>query len=405
MKLIHAAALCGLAAVAAISSALADPISDERKDAVEPLSSSDGRSAGPTFLNAVAIEASTSDTKANISFAGFLPAAPIGDYFLYQLQGEAPVSKGSTDDVAIGTLSGLTAGASASTSVTAMWWPHQSPDMTGALRATCDAEFPNLIPGYQWNEGAQLGADNISCDKSLFTAPKLKQFIDAATAMAKKCTEKPPTLPADVAMCKRLKEQPPKLSRRAENEGYLRNVVEKIDAVEARATPATLLTLGAKVNRKKANYFAEPDYTKLKDHHTTGYGGNLTLSHVRNSWMVLGGYALEKNYQAKPDVEVCTPIEDSTSTKCITGPIGEPTHSFTRMLFVEGRVLIIAQRLAVAPRAEYDFEKSNYAVRLPIYIAPNKSKLLTGGIALGYTDKDDEGFGISVFVGKAFSFF
>lgn len=121
--------------------------------------------------------------------------------------------------------------------------------------------------------------------------------------------------------------------------------------------------------------------------------------------MFSGGFSVEKSYKSNSDVEVCTPIENSTSTKCITGPIGAPTHSYARILFAETRLLIVAEKFAIAPRAEYDFKASKYAVRLPIYIAPNKAKALTGGIGLGYTNKNDEGFGASVFVGKAFSFF
>lgn len=49
-------------------------------------------------------------------------------------------------------------------------------------------------------------------------------------------------------------------------------------------------------------------------------------------------------------------------------------------------------------------------MRLPIYLAPDKEKALTGGIALGYADKGKdemkaEGFGASVFIGKVFSFY
>jgi len=41
---------------------------------------------------------------------------------------------------------------------------------------------------------------------------------------------------------------------------------------------------------------------------------------------------------------------------------------------------------------------------LPIYFAPDKSKALTDGVTLGYVTQGD-GFGVEVFVGKAFRLF
>jgi hypothetical protein len=394
-----------LALVTIATSIRAASIDEQQRRALEPLSS-DGKSTGPTFLDSASIEASTSDTKVAVSIAGYLPKAPLGDYSLYQLGGQAPVSKGSEDDIDIGTLSGLTAGASANGSLSAMWWPHQTTAVTSDLGRVCDQEFRDLVPGYEWTEGSLTGED-FGCDRSLFSPEKLKKFVESINAARMKCVEYGEHVPAsEDNKCTRLKaHSEARLTPDASDSKRLRRVLNRIDAVERRASPVTLLTLGAKVNRKKSNYFAESDFTKLTKNHSTGYGASITYSYLKGSRMLSGGFSLEKSYKSNSDVEVCSPIEGSTSLQCITGPIGEPTHTYARIVFAETRWLVVAERLAVAPRAEYDFTGSNYAVRLPIYIAPNKDKALTGGIAISYTDKDDEGFGASVFVGKAFSFF
>ncbi len=66
--------------------------------------------------------------------------------------------------------------------------------------------------------------------------------------------------------------------------------------------------------------------------------------------------------------------------------------------------MIVTGAFAVAPRIEYDLTSSKFAAKLPIYLAPDKNKTLTGGITLGYVTHGD-GFGAAVFVNKAFSFF
>ena len=65
----------------------------EKSAILEPLSAASAKSSAvPTFSNAASIEAGASDTKASLTFAGYLPQTVMGNYLHYELGGDAPVS-------------------------------------------------------------------------------------------------------------------------------------------------------------------------------------------------------------------------------------------------------------------------------------------------------------------------
>jgi hypothetical protein len=228
--------------------------------------------------------------------------------------------------------------------------------------------------------------------------------VSGLDAQRKACLKGESKPPPD--KCDRLKELgEPKLLPAADLARKLKEIGYAWATEEMPVIPAHFFTLAAKANRAKANYFLAPDLTKLKKDHVTGYAGSASYSYFRKSFLLTGGFSLERSYKNSDEVEVCTPIPDTTSTQCISGAIGAPSYGYARIGFAEGRWLLGRGKIAIAPRAEYDFTGSTYAVRVPVYLAPTKDKSLIGGIAVGYTNKDDEGLGISVFIGKAFSFF
>jgi hypothetical protein len=369
-----------------------------------PISSADAQSAGPSFLDAATIEAGTSDTKVNIGISGFMPKSGSGDwYHQFGLGGEAAVTKGSTDDVTVGTLSGLSKGSSARASFSFIHWKRLTQEEADTQLAFCRTHFTGLIGDYTWDE-APLSLANAGCDRGLFTAERLMKIAEGLEARRKECAE---------GKSKLKPEQCALIIARGEAKVVPATVlIEKLPVIVSAwaeqmlpRAPAHFINLGTKVNRAKANYFAEIDFTQLQKEHTTGYGGSASYSYFRRPYLLTGGFSIEKSYKNNDEVEVCTPLPDTTALRCITGSIGPPTRTWARIGFAEARWLVGNGRVGIAPRAEYDFTGSTYAVRVPIYLAPDKKKSLIGGIALGYTDKDDEGFGVSVFVGKAFSFF
>jgi hypothetical protein len=392
------------------------------KATVQPLSSPDGKSSSPNFQNTASIQAGTSDTKATLSLGGFVPSpTSLIDYLRVQIGGDAPVSKGSMDDTDIGTVSGLTAGASANAGISAFWWPHQSEQFIGDQDAVCDSYLPVLIAGYRF-EQASDSHFRFPCAASSFTVETLQALADALTKIQTQCegyvtTGKPaPTdqvkdkttndYPATKKECDALAGSPTsaELTAAAKNPAKLKAIRDQIKGLAGEASGVTVLTLGSTVNRQKVSFFNKSDLSTLINDHSTGYGVNLTLSLVEKSYMLDGGLSYEKTFKSGTATQVCSPISGSTSTKCQTGTIGDPPGMFSRILFFEGRVLIIANQLAVAPRTEYDFTAKKFAFKVPLYFAPDATKALTGGVTLGYVS-GGEGFGASVFVGKQFSFY
>jgi hypothetical protein len=385
--------------------ALAQDEAQNRNWALRPLSTADGQSSGPTFLDAATIEAGTSDTKANIGISGFLPKSGSGDWYQqYGFGGEAAIAKGSSEDASVGSLSELSKGSSAKASYSWIHWRRLTKEEFDLRLTFCREKFPGLIGKYGWDDAQLIPEDVASCDSGLFTAERLAKVVGALEVQVKACAEGKSKLPTE--KCDRLKELgEPKLLPAPALDKVLNEIQMAWAVQEMPAGPAHFISFGAKANRAKANYFVLPDLTELKKDHVTGYGGTASYSYFRRSYLLTGGFSLERSYKNNDEVEVCTPIPDTTSTQCITGAIGAPKYGYARIGFAEGRWLLGKGKIAIAPRAEYDFTGSTYAVRFPVYLAPDKNKSLIGGIVVGYTDKDDEGLGISVFIGKAFSFF
>ena len=433
---------------------------EAQKNAIlEPLSSASAQTATvPSFSNAASIEAGTSDTKASLTFAGFVPQTILGNYLHYEVGGDAPVStKGSTDEVDIGTVSGLSAGASAHGSISAMWWPHQSDSALRMMGDICAKALPTLIPGFTIAEVFWLSDVDGDCSRSLFKKEMLQKIVDGLNATINQCrslaikTEqserdaadaetvatkdparatamrpKPPTATEDVTdkqrqlQCNALMKHPELLTtslgrsvfnpqakvvlKNTDNPSTLNGILAQINQSDRTLSHVTLLTIGTKVNRQKDAYFNKSDLTTLIKDHTTGYGANITLSQIRGNALYAGGLSYEKTYKSDDPTQVCSPVKGSTSLKCPSGTIGAPKEMFSRILFAETRVLVKTGVFALAPRLEYDVTASKFAAKLPLYFAPDKTKALTGGIALGYVTHGD-GFGASVFVNKAFSFY
>jgi hypothetical protein len=386
------------------------PVEPPNHSYLEPLSAPGAKSGAPSFLDSASIETGTADTKATISFGGYIPKfLPSTDYLHYQINGEAPIStKGSTDEVDIGTVSGLTAGASAHAEISAILWPRGSELSDIDFTDFCESTVQKLIPGYTRSIVAAAKSDP-QCGNSFLTKDNLERIVKDVNAARADC-QKPDAdqkLGLTHAACQAVlgPGRPAALIPDARDEKYLKNLDgNRLAQWQRSEKPLTLFTLGTTVNRQKVGYFNTSDLSTLIQDHTTGYGVNFTASRISGALMYSGGFSYEKAYKNNDTVQVCSPVSRSTSLKCPAGAIGAPKEMFSRIVFTEARWLVKSDVFAIAPRLEYDFTASKFAAKLPIYLAPNKDKVLTGGIALGYVTHGD-GFGASVFVNKAFSLF
>jgi hypothetical protein len=142
--------------------------------------------------SAAVIEAGTSDTKATLSVVGYAAGAPISfvDYLRFQLRGEAPVStKGSTDDVDIGTTSGLTAGASLHGEISGIWWPDLKQDVVKNMQAFCHAHFQELVGDMTLEEIAFSGSSDTCANATFFRPGAPKTIVDRFNAKVKRCND------------------------------------------------------------------------------------------------------------------------------------------------------------------------------------------------------------------------
>ena len=212
--------------------------------------------------------------------------------------------------------------------------------------------------------------------------------------------------PATKADCDHVAGAPAKavLTPDGSDEAHLDSLARRLRSINSKAGDVIVLTLGTTVNRQKVSYFNKEDLSTLINSHSSAYGADLSLSFIRSRYMLDGGLSYEKTFKTEMATQICSPISKSTSTKCQTGTIGDPPGQFSRIAFVEGRVLLITSALAVSPRVEYDVTGSKLGLTLPVYFAPDKNKALTGGVTLGYVTHGT-GFGASLFVGKSFSFY
>lgn len=128
------------------------------------------------------------------------------------------------------------------------------------------------------------------------------------------------------------------------------------------------------------------------------------------NWSVRARAAYGKTYSSPDDAQICRTVTGSTDPECIKGPDGLPKKNYTGLVAFEGRKLFALEDLAgpnkigIAPLVSYDFDKKNFNVELPIYLAPGKDGKLSGGLKLAYSSKDDD-FGIGLFIGVPFSVF
>lgn len=128
------------------------------------------------------------------------------------------------------------------------------------------------------------------------------------------------------------------------------------------------------------------------------------------NWSVRARAAYGKTYASPDDGQICRTVTGATDPECIKGPDGLPKKNYTGLVAFEGRKLfsldnlVGTNKIGVAPLVSYDFEKKNFNVELPIYLAPDKDGKLSGGLKLAYSSKEDD-FGVGLFIGVPFSVF
>lgn len=406
----------------------------------------------------IVLEAGDADGRATARVAKALvaPQGKDGELVItprFALTLSAPFDSKKADKVDVGSLSGLTAGTTGTLDVSFLFYRDPTAEDDQNLVTVCTELLKALLVDHEWDDVSDAG---FSCDHSLFTLDRLKEVVGVLNerrAECNKCSnsgaDKPSrcalvtlairqacggdgTQPSPAALCALARAerteacaQCDKLAagcKRLDPRGEAaleKDAQTTLDANRKRIARADRnsfpryhgFNASFKANREDFTYvLADAPTADPTTAEKQGYGVSLAYSYLGETSLWAGGYSHERTYKAGKKTTLCNPLGSTGSTTCNEASIGAPKLETAELAFVENRLLVSKGKFAIAPRGEYDFKTSDWGVRVPLYFIPSvkPADALTGGVAVGYTESDDEdldGWGITVFVSKAFSFF
>lgn len=157
------------------------------------------------------------------------------------------------------------------------------------------------------------------------------------------------------------------------------------------------VTARFKVGRQKFNFTTPGTFVDTSDtlnsYAVTGGAGVLTDT----AGLLHASYQYQSDYELKTAEQICSPIADSTSTRCREISIGRPTRKIRNLLQFEVRKYF-SDSFALNPKVTYDLRGEAWSVRLPLFLFQSKEGGLNGGISVGWRS-DTKAFAISAFVG------
>jgi len=390
-----------LLVLAAVPGFSAELTALQKTDAAAP-----GPSGSGGVDSRVSLEATDGDAKATARLAG--NSLSREQYFRYALTVSAPFDSKKQDHVDIGTLSGLTAGTSVTADVSWRIRPPQSGADEVAIKKVCEEGVPELIKDFKWEVVSVYTAK--TCTQGFMTVEEISATIARMNAALEKCKAAPvdPTTGEALPECKALHDYPEKAEATPSMPLLVRVAYDKVDRASLHALHDFWMLNGAVTyNERKFNYVLPSDPTTALKQQRSGAGVTASATYVADTWLTTFGYSHEKSYESGAGTQICSPIGTTGSLSCGDATLGAPDKTATELGFVEARAAFTHRHeliFAIAPRVEYDFKASDWAVRFPFYFVANSAGQLTAGVALGYTHKKDD-FGASVFISKPFQFF
>ena len=169
--------------------------------------------------------------------------------------------------------------------------------------------------------------------------------------------------------------------------------------------------LDASVGRKNISFLDLANFTSVNAEGTTYEVGLYKgLADRAGNWSARARIARSRSYKPQSSIEVCQPINGGPQLQCLSGPNGRAKEVSSFQVSGEFRTLFTvgsgsgAFNAAVAPLITYDIDENEFALDVPLYLAPRKDGALNGGVRIGYRSDKDE-IGIGLFVGVPFSVF
>ncbi len=308
----------------------------------------------------------------------------------------------------LGDISGLTTGTNAKLQGGLMWWARVNRDAVFMIDETCSKAVQDLYEpewgtqnySFAWprdnpveqteTESALLFQNQgVQCDKMLSSDDGMKAAVDTVNTANK--THKDFKLPPV-----RLKKRP------AHSREWHWRELQAVQQKVQHASQGMTFTITA--NRQELDYADAAAPATINEVSKYGYGASLGYTLILHQSVLLAAVSYEQVYQGGEDTQICSPIGTTGSFMCQNAALSAPAEKEDEILSVEYRTIIPWHiSIAIAPRVQYSFQQSQFGVRLPIYVAPDPKHVLDGGIAFAWTEEDH--FGVSIFVSKAFKFF
>lgn len=356
-----------------------------------------------------AIEAGTDKTTASGKI-GYAWSVGGDNAWKLALSAKAPFDPEKEKQKDLGTLSGLTAGTSAQLEIGVFNWPKvnfkgMDEVCRDAIEEMFNGTYSWLVTGEPYSNRYKYfnwgGKDKVlggaRCEAILSSREGLENAIKARNEATR---ADPPaaseTAPADAIT-------PENWDEIQKKHLVLYRAAKHQTPDQRPRRGAQGVTLAITANRQTFAYADVAAPAMAAEETKNGFGVSVAYTFVGDRFVAGGGFAWERSYEGEEEQQVCSPIGTTGSTSCRDTALAAPTDKEDRLVFAEVRAALPIFGLAISPRVEFSLEESEYAVKLPIFVARDSKKVLNGGIALGWDEEND--FGATVFVGKSFDFF
>jgi hypothetical protein len=374
------------------------------KDQLQNHDAPNGTSTATTYVSKVSVETSTDKSTATLDLSDRLYSNQAGDYYNLAFSAKAPFDSSKSDTLDLGDLSGLTAGTQAHLALSwSRWTPITAQGVQDIEALQKSSYIAQLYGAYPWktahsDEGPTL-QDAVSNAKLEPTPLSLikdqASYLQIVAELNKLIAAYNQANPGKPKLVPVKPNSDFKELAAAAKESYLGTVVRYAPP----SIPSIALSLDG--NNQSFSWVTPQAPTKINKEGKNGVGASIVATELGTNWLASVSFGYTRSYMAQPQGQICSPISGSTSTNCVTASLGQPKKTTGRIISVEFRDRIFAS-LAVSPQVQYSEVDSKWAVKLPIYVVADATKVLNGGVTLGWTTADH--FGAAIFIGKAFSF-
>jgi len=163
----------------------------------------------------------------------------------------------------------------------------------------------------------------------------------------------------------------------------------------------TMWGVEGSIGRKEREYFTAEAQEADEDREAMAFSVMGGLHLQRSS--VFAKLTGKRDYEEGETVQRCTAVENALGLEsCKQLPFGRAEEKESLVVAVE----LVRQftGFAVALGADYDFEESEWTLRLPIFLVRNADDDWVAGIKLGWSSDDKDEFGAAIFVSKPLEF-